>query len=117
MKSNKKYFGLVFTVWVCLLFLIGPTFFNEIITKPKDISNNNVISIASVGKETMFLDITPPSEATKPSFVDYSWEKLEKDYVLYLLNKNNWNVTRAASDAGINRSTFGSRMRKLGIFR
>jgi len=46
---------------------------------------------------------------------DYSWEELEKNYVLDLLNKNRWNVTRAAAVAKINRSTFHSRMKKLGI--
>ena len=44
-----------------------------------------------------------------------AWEDLEKDYVLYLLNKNKWNITRAARDAKINRSTFDSRMKRLGI--
>jgi DNA-binding NtrC family response regulator len=48
-------------------------------------------------------------------FAGYSWEDLEKDYVLYLLNKNKWNITRAARDAKINRSTFDSRMKRLGI--
>ena len=44
-----------------------------------------------------------------------SWEELEKTYVTYLLEKNKWNVSRAAKDARINRSTFDSRMKKLGI--
>jgi transcriptional regulator with GAF, ATPase, and Fis domain len=48
-------------------------------------------------------------------FDGYSWEDLEKDYVRYLLNKNRWNITRAARDAKINRSTFVSRMKRLGI--
>jgi transcriptional regulator of acetoin/glycerol metabolism len=49
------------------------------------------------------------------SFSDYTWEALEREYVQHLLDKNNWIVTRAAKDAGINRSTFDSRMKKLGI--
>lgn len=48
-------------------------------------------------------------------FSGYTWQELEKDYTLYLLNKNKWNVSRAAKDAGLNRSTFDSRRRKLGI--
>jgi transcriptional regulator with GAF, ATPase, and Fis domain len=48
-------------------------------------------------------------------FEGYSWDELEKDYVLYLLEKNRWHITRAARDAGVNRSTFDSRMKKLGI--
>jgi transcriptional regulator with GAF, ATPase, and Fis domain len=48
-------------------------------------------------------------------FAGYTWKELDKAYVRYLLDKNNWVVTRAASDAGMNRSTFDSRMKKLGI--
>ncbi|MCP4022517.1 MAG: sigma-54-dependent Fis family transcriptional regulator, partial [Desulfobacteraceae bacterium] len=46
-----------------------------------------------------------------------SWPELEKEYVVSLLKKNNWNITWAAKDSGINRSTFASRMRKLSIKR
>jgi transcriptional regulator with GAF, ATPase, and Fis domain len=55
------------------------------------------------------------SETEKSPFAGYAWEELERDYVLYLLNKTKWNITRAASDAKMNRSTFNSRMKKLGI--
>lgn len=48
-------------------------------------------------------------------FDGYTWEGLERDYVLYLLEKNKWHITRAAQEADVNRSTFDSRMRKLGI--
>lgn len=48
-------------------------------------------------------------------FDGYSWEQLEHDYVRYLLEKNKWHITRAAKDAGVNRSTFDSRMKKLNI--
>ena len=46
-----------------------------------------------------------------------SWPQLEKEYVISLLKKNNWNITWAAKASGINRSTFASRMRKLEIKR
>ncbi len=45
------------------------------------------------------------------------WSQLEKEYVISLLKKNNWNITWAAEASGINRSTFASRMRKLKIKR
>jgi transcriptional regulator with GAF, ATPase, and Fis domain len=48
-------------------------------------------------------------------FAGYGWKELEHAYVIYLLEKNKWNVTRAAQDAKVNRSTFDSRMKKLGI--
>lgn len=46
-----------------------------------------------------------------------TWPQLEKSYTLSLLKKHNWNITWAAKASGINRSTFASRMRKLGIKR
>jgi transcriptional regulator with GAF, ATPase, and Fis domain len=46
-----------------------------------------------------------------------TWPQLEKEYVMSLLEKNNWNVTWAAKASGINRSTFASRMRKLKLKR
>ena len=55
-----------------------------------------------------------PEKAGNP-FADFTWAALEKAYVRHLLEKNNWVVTKAAKDAGINRSTFDSRMKKLGI--
>ena len=45
----------------------------------------------------------------------YTWEELEHAYALALLEKCKWNVTKAARAAGVNRSTFDSRLRKLGI--
>jgi transcriptional regulator with GAF, ATPase, and Fis domain len=48
-------------------------------------------------------------------FVGYTWRELEKAYALYLLEKNKWNVTRAANEAQVNRSTFDSRLKKLEI--
>jgi len=54
-------------------------------------------------------------EPHESPFAGYSWRELEKAYVIYLLEKNRWNVTRAAKDAGINRSTFDSRTKKLDI--
>jgi len=65
-------------------------------------------------KEPVFSAKNISSTAASP-FEGYSWEGLERDYVLHLLNKNRWNITRAAGDAKMNRSTFNSRMKKLGI--
>ncbi len=54
-------------------------------------------------------------EHTDIQFKGYSWEEVEKAYALYLLNKNNWNITRSAKEAKLNRSTFVSRIKRLGI--
>jgi transcriptional regulator with GAF, ATPase, and Fis domain len=56
------------------------------------------------------------NNAAPASFFDgYSWEQLEREYVIHLLEKNKWHITRAAKEAGVNRSTFDSRMKKLNI--
>lgn len=56
-----------------------------------------------------------PGQALESVFAGHSWEELEKAYVEYLLERNKWHITRAAKEAGVNRSTFDSRMKKLGI--
>lgn len=57
------------------------------------------------------------SNDLKMALSSMTWPQLEKEYVTLLLKKNNWNITRAATASGINRSTFASRMRKLEIRR
>ena len=49
------------------------------------------------------------------NFASMTWSELESSYVMMLLEKHKWNVSQAARAAGINRSTFDSRMKKLGI--
>ena len=83
--------------------------------KVKEISGKEAIHTSSVNDEQMFADKLLSSPATGSFFDGYSWETLEKDYVTYLLNKNKWSITRAALEAQVNRSTFTSRMKKLGI--
>ena len=51
------------------------------------------------------------------NLTEMTWPELEKEYVIALLKKHNWNITWAARSSGINRSTFASRMRKLNIRR
>ncbi|MCD4721111.1 MAG: sigma 54-interacting transcriptional regulator [Desulfobacula sp.] len=65
-----------------------------------------------------------PSVSSKDGANDFiinlcsmTWPQLEKEYVISLLKKSNWNITWAAKASGINRSTFASRMRKLEIRR
>ena len=58
---------------------------------------------------------TFPQENADIHFADCTWAELDRAYVRHLLQKNNWVVSRAARDAGIKRSTFDSRMKKLSI--
>jgi transcriptional regulator with GAF, ATPase, and Fis domain len=61
---------------------------------------------------------TTGNSGSKLSFFDgCSWEELERQYISYLLEKNKWRITSAAKEAGVNRSTFDSRMKKLNIRR
>ncbi len=48
---------------------------------------------------------------------DRSMETMERGHILSLLETTKWNVTAAARLAGIKRTTFSSRMKKLGISR
>lgn len=48
-------------------------------------------------------------------FGDLTWEEVERKYAVHALTKSNWNVTKASEFAGVNRSTFASRIRKLGV--
>jgi transcriptional regulator with GAF, ATPase, and Fis domain len=49
------------------------------------------------------------------NFGERSWADVEREYVLDLMARSNWNITQAARAANVNRSTFVSRMRRLGI--
>ena len=42
-------------------------------------------------------------------------EKVERDFLIYALQRNGWNVTRAAKDVGMQRTNFQGLMRKHGI--
>jgi transcriptional regulator with GAF, ATPase, and Fis domain len=66
---------------------------------------------AEQGEETA----APRPQSSDAAFEGYTWEGLEKAYVQFLLDRNKWHITRAAKEAGVNRSTFDSRMKKLGI--
>lgn len=46
---------------------------------------------------------------------DHAMESLESVFVRNALERNNWNVTRAAEETGILRPNFQSMMKKLGI--
>ena len=72
--------------------------------------------------------VTVPDGADRPAaagaapspsshFDGRSWEEVEKAYALYLLEKHRWHITRAAREAGVNRSTFDSRLKRLGLGR
>lgn len=55
-----------------------------------------------------------PPEPGGP-FARKTWEDVERDYVMHLLTQHRWVISRAAQAAGLKRSTFDSRLKKLGI--
>lgn len=87
-----------------------PDHFNHKETEEAAATENRTVLVDSLVPERSF-----SKENVDVHFEDYTWAELDKAYVKYLLKKNNWVVTRAARDAGINRSTFDSRMKKLDI--
>jgi transcriptional regulator of acetoin/glycerol metabolism len=64
----------------------------------EDLFNETVLSLAN-GANGFATDLTA-----------MIWPELEKEYVVTILKKNNWNITWSAEDSGINRSTFSSRI-------
>ncbi len=56
----------------------------------------------------------PDGLAASP-LASYSWERMEKEYILSLLEATRWNIAAAARQAGVKRSTFTARMKKRGI--
>lgn len=56
-----------------------------------------------------------PEPVPEAGFGDMTWRQVEHKYCMYLLEKYKWNITRAAKAAGLNRSTFDSRIKKMGI--
>jgi len=99
-------------------------------TVDKDVIGINELPISMLQKDSYPNGITGtvPEDEIKPmspepspgagdpfAFDGMTWHELEKTYVTHLLNKNKWNITRAAREADVNRSTFDSRLKKLGI--
>jgi transcriptional regulator with GAF, ATPase, and Fis domain len=90
---------------------------NDIPDHFKKERRKHVTTRESLSRKKPVLSTKSVYSVDESAFSRYSWKELERDYVLYLLNKNRWNITRAADDAKMNRSTFNSRMKKLGIYK
>ena len=61
--------------------------------------------------------ISNPLNKDDLHFENMSWEDIERSYANYLLKKTRWNITKAARAAGLNRSTFDSRIKRLKLRR
>ncbi len=56
-------------------------------------------------------------KATKKKLREQSVETIEKNFILEALKRNNWNVSRAASDVGMQRTNFHALLRKYNLSR
>jgi len=75
---------------------------------------------APVAQALLQVDWGEAANAGSPSsslFDGRSWAEVEKAYALHLLEKHRWHITRAAREAGLSRSTFDSRLKRLGLSR
>jgi two-component system NtrC family response regulator len=75
---------------------------------------------AFVQPETHIVDVPAPQTneeflALKKKVREQAVSELERDFVLAALERNHWNVTRAAQEVGIARPNFQALMRKHGI--
>ena len=73
----------------------------------KDTSPNRMIEHIPLNAEEL--------KEMKRHIRDHAMESLESLFVRNALERNNWNVTRAAEETGILRPNFQSMMKKLGI--
>ncbi|HAS89487.1 MAG TPA: hydrogenase [Desulfovibrio sp.] len=70
---------------------------------------------SSDGPKLSPADEAETNQQPQEDFSGLTWKEMEHTYVMRLLEKFRWNISRAARAADVNRSTFDSRMRKLGI--
>jgi len=94
----------------------------------------NVIQAAVIATETDVLTYKDLPEFSEPEVVPYvpprtnlelkklkkelklkTVEKVEREFLIHALQRNDWNVTRAAEDVGMQRTNFQGLMRKHGI--
>ncbi|MBW2018670.1 MAG: sigma-54-dependent Fis family transcriptional regulator [Deltaproteobacteria bacterium] len=94
----------------------------------------NVIQAAVIASDTNILTYKDLPEFRDPQKVPYvlprtnielkrlkkelrlkTVEKVERDFLIHALKRNDWNVTRAAKDVGMQRTNFQGLMRKHGI--
>jgi DNA-binding NtrC family response regulator len=73
----------------------------------KDTSSHSIIERIPMNVEEL--------KEMKRHIRDHAMESLESLFVRNALERNNWNVTRAAEETGILRPNFQSMMKKLGI--
>ncbi|MCF8284476.1 MAG: sigma-54 dependent transcriptional regulator [Sphingobacteriales bacterium] len=91
-----------------------------IILSGKEITEQDVLLHSIANRKNMGIDIVPVS--TTNSFDQYSnyqefKDEVEKEYILFKLEKNNWNVSKTAEEMDIQRSHLYNKIEKYQLKR
>lgn len=91
-----------------------------IILSGKEITEQDVLLNSIANRKNMGIDIVPVS--TTNSFDQYSnyqefKDEVEKEYILFKLEKNNWNVSKTAEEMDIQRSHLYNKIEKYQLKR
>jgi DNA-binding NtrC family response regulator len=89
----------------------------EIIHKEDlELSEENSAAVGSSGGEDGYIPQTGDElKEMKRHIRDHAVETVEKAFVMSALERNNWNITRAAEETGILRPNFQGMLKRLGI--
>jgi DNA-binding NtrC family response regulator len=69
----------------------------------------------SVSGTSAALPENRPAPRETESLSCCSWEEVERKYIQSLLDRMKWNIAAASRQAGVKRSTFNARLKRLGI--
>jgi DNA-binding NtrC family response regulator len=91
-----------------------------IILSGKEITEQDVLLNSIANRKNMGIDISPVSTAN--SYDQYSnyqefKDEVEKEYILFKLEKNNWNVSKTAEEMDIQRSHLYNKIEKYQLKR
>ncbi|MCX7995556.1 MAG: sigma-54 dependent transcriptional regulator [candidate division WOR-3 bacterium] len=80
----------------------------KMLTRTK--SGGQISSASNAGKEFAFVQSTNYKQARKSII-----QKFEKDFILQILQQEDWNITRTAQKIGISREELHRKIKRLGI--
>jgi DNA-binding NtrC family response regulator len=90
-----------------------------ILSEQQKISLKDIPLLGDKGDIDRLIENIPSTNAelkrVKAEIRQKATRKIEKNFLLNALAKNDWNVTRAAKDTGLQRSNFHNLMKKYGI--
>jgi DNA-binding NtrC family response regulator len=78
-------------------------------------SEDSVATGSSEGREGYVPHTADELKEMKRHIRDHAVESVEKAFVMSALERNNWNITRAAEETGILRPNFQGMLKRLGI--